>query len=318
MIVCDSPARTEALHATAGLLSSQRPGSLAMLVGLLIVAGSMLRPAVGAAQTTSPHRVVVPLSDPGRPATVHVGLLSGSIRVSGWNGKEVVVDARPRDGEGGDEDWDEDHKSKDGDSRGLRKVPNLGAGLTIDENNNVVEIGASSFNRSLDVVLQVPSGTKLELSTVNDGDLVINDVNGEVNAQNTNGDITITGIIGPAVVHALNGEIVARFKRVDPKNPSAFSSLNGNIDVTLPADTRANLRVKSDNGEIYTDFDVKWGSRPVVDEDADGDSDSKSDRKSKSKKSYGFNTSMVGEVNGGGPNIRFQTFNGNIYIRKAK
>ena len=33
--------------------------------------------------------------------------------------------------------------------------------------------------------------------------------------------------------------------------------MNGEIDVTLPADIKANLKMKVDNGDMYTDFDVK-------------------------------------------------------------
>ena len=33
--------------------------------------------------------------------------------------------------------------------------------------------------------------------------------------------------------------------------------MNGEIDVTLPADIKANLKMKIDHGDIYTDFDVK-------------------------------------------------------------
>ena len=37
----------------------------------------------------------------------------------------------------------------------------------------------------------------------------------------------------------------------------AFSSLNGDIDVTFPADLKANVSLRTDNGEVYSDFDVK-------------------------------------------------------------
>lgn len=37
----------------------------------------------------------------------------------------------------------------------------------------------------------------------------------------------------------------------------AFSTLNGKVDVTFPADVKANVKLKSDQGEIYSDFDVE-------------------------------------------------------------
>jgi hypothetical protein len=298
----------------------------ALAVALVTTPGANWRSGTAVAQSSSasPHRIAVPLSDPSRPATVRVGLLSGSITVSGWSGKEVVVDTRPRDQsdekDERDGKWDGKGENDDSRARGLRRVPNMGSGLTIEESDNVVEVSANSWNNSTDVVLQVPAGSTLELQTVNDGDITVRDVQGEVNAENTNGNVTILGITGSAVVHALNGEIVARFTRLDAsQNTSSFSSMNGNIDLTLPANARAELRVKSDNGEIYTDFDVQWGTK--AESLGEGESESEQSGKKKSHKKqrrYGFETSMVGTLgSGGGPTLRLQTFNGNIYVRKA-
>ena len=45
--------------------------------------------------------------------------------------------------------------------------------------------------------------------------------------------------------------------RVDASKPMSFSTMNGEIDVTLPATTKGNFRMKTDNGEIFSDFEVK-------------------------------------------------------------
>ena len=50
---------------------------------------------------------------------------------------------------------------------------------------------------------------------------------------------------------------VATLAQVTPNREMAFTSLNGTVDVTLPAATKANLRLRSSNGEIYSDFDVQ-------------------------------------------------------------
>ncbi len=42
--------------------------------------------------------------------------------------------------------------------------------------------------------------------------------------------------------------------RLNAAKAMAFTSLNGVIDVTLPASTRANLKLRSDMGDVYTDF----------------------------------------------------------------
>jgi DUF4097 and DUF4098 domain-containing protein YvlB len=65
----------------------------------------------------------------------------------------------------------------------------------------------------------------------------------------------------------------------------SFVSMNGNIDVTLPADIKSRLRLKTFDGSVYTDFDVKMEG-------------------------------AYGAINGGGPEYRFETMKGNILLHK--
>ena len=51
------------------------------------------------AQSTTPSgsRITVPLTTPAKPVTLHVSLIAGSIVVTGYEGKEVLIDTRMRD-----------------------------------------------------------------------------------------------------------------------------------------------------------------------------------------------------------------------------
>jgi DUF4097 and DUF4098 domain-containing protein YvlB len=107
----------------------------------------------------------------------------------------------------------------------------------------------------------------------------------------------------------VNGGVKVSLDRVTPNKPMSFSSLNGKIDVTLPADTKAKLRLKTTHGEVYTDFDVKMEpdtSKPVI-EDSRGKG---------GKYEIKMDRSLVGSINGGGPEYSFQTMNGTILIHK--
>lgn len=298
--------------------------------------------------TAGGSRITVPLTTPSKPVTLRVSLIAGSIVVTGYEGKEVLIDTRSRDDDSEFHTDDaereearlererereeqrrerERERAKDrkghpaGESpppeestpedraRGLRRVPNLSSGLTVEEEDNVVSVNGPFQDRSLDLDIKVPVACELQLQTVNDGDIVIRNVRGEIEAENTNGRVTLTRVTGPVVAHALNGDVVATFTSVAANRPSSFSSMNGDIDITLPADTKAAVRVRADNGEIFTDFDLKLETRtePVPDRSS-----------GRGKKVFGFETGMYGTLNGGGPTLRFQTFNGNVYIRKAK
>ena len=88
----------------------------------------------------------------------------------------------------------------------------------------------------------------------------------------------------------------------------AFSSMNGKIDVTLPADTKANLKLKSANGQMYSDFDI------AVDKTAPKVQATNEDHFHEIK----IDDWVHGTINGGDPEIMVQTQYGAIYIRKAK
>src|SRR6185369_14542312 len=65
--------------------------------------------------------------------------------------------------------------------------------------------------------------------------------------------ISLTDIANSAVVNTMNGEIHVSFKKA-PTKAVSLSSMNGEIDLRLPGDTKANLRMHTHNGSIRTNF----------------------------------------------------------------
>ncbi len=258
--------------------------------------------ATAFAQTPGSDHVTVPFSDPSRPGTVKVNLIAGSVTVKGYGGKEVVVDAKARD-EG------REHRSRP-EAAGMKRIPNMSTGLTVEEESNVVSIGAGPMMRAVDITLQVPAHTNLTLKTINDGDISVEQVQGELEVEDINGAVTLTQVSGSVIAHALNGNVKVSLAGVLPNKPMSFSSLNGDIDVTFPPDVKASASMKTDNGEIYSDFDVKIDASAVqpVPEAASGKG---------GKYRIKIDRTVKGTINGGGPEMQFKTFNGNIYIRRA-
>jgi DUF4097 and DUF4098 domain-containing protein YvlB len=264
-----------------------------------VFAGSLLWTSFVAAQS-APDRVVVPLTDPARPVQIQAGLVNGSITVKAHANQNVVVEARPRKS-------DEDDSERRGGKR-LVFIPSTG--LTVEEENNEVQIGADSVQRPVDLTIFVPARTSVNLRTVNDGNISVTGTTGEIDVDNVNGDVTLTDVSGYAVAHALNGELKANFKTIDPTKPMAFSSLNGDIEVAFPPDLKANISLASDRGEVYSDFDVQLQSRAPQQITEDG-------RSKGGKFRVRIDKTIRGTINGGGQEIQFKNFNGSIYIRKA-
>ena len=252
-------------------------------------------------QDAQPDRVTVPFSDAARPKTLKAHLLNGGITVRGYDGKDAIVEARPESG----------RRRRPDRSDGLRRIDIGGSGLAVEESDNVITVGTRSMNDNIELTIQVPRNTSLKLSTVNGGNIIVENVNGDLDVNNTNGNATLTHISGSAIVHALNGKVLVSLDRISADKPMSFSSLNGDIDVTLPSDLKAKVKLKSDNGAVYSDFDIQLDAsarNPIV-------QDSKSGH---GKYRVQFDRATYGAINGGGPEMQFTTFNGNIYIRKAK
>lgn len=257
-----------------------------------------------AQQPSGEDRVMVPLSDPSKPALIDVSLVSGGITVRGTNRKDVAVIARP-DTERAER---RSRRSDNADTTGMHRIPQA-AGFKITEEANRVKIGADSPNRYITFEIEAPVRSNLKLSTVNGGEIVVENIDGEIDVSNVNGGITLNGVAGSVNAGTTNGGVKASLTRVTAAKEMSFTSLNGAVDVTLPPATKANLRLRSDRGDVYSDFDVQLApSTAVVQENRDSNGRYRVRR----------NRSVVGAINGGGPEFELRTFNSNVYVRKGR
>lgn len=247
------------------------------------------------------EQLVVPLSEPGKPFQLNIELIAGSIKVVSYAGKDVVIDVQS--------EADKKSDKREG-SGGMKKI-NTGRGMDVsaEEKNNRVRIHSQTWKGPINFTIKVPqSEAKLKLSTINDGDISVSDVNGEMEVSNVNGAVILSNVSGSAVANTVNGAVKVNLKSIDPKAAMAFSSLNGNVDVTFPATLKANVKLKSDQGDIYSDFDITADpNQPKV-------------NKTNSGGTFRINIEswVYGKINAGGPELMMKTMNGNIYIRKAK
>lgn len=178
-------------------------------------------------------------------------------------------------------------------------------GLSVEEEDNVVQVRATSSS-SPDIVISVPADTSLHLRSAS-GDITAEGIRGEVEANTSNGEILLTAISGTVVASSANGEIKVVMDRVDPAKPLSFSSNNGDVDVTLPADFKGNVKLRSLNGSVWSDFDVKISPGQVLTGKSGG---------AEGKFRVELDRPLFGTINGGGAEATFTTLNGKIVIRK--
>lgn len=267
------------------------------IAGTLII-GIFLSARVWA-QEAGKDQMTVPLSDPNKPYKLDVHLVDGSITITGYEGKSIIVEVASEKKKGGD------HES----GGGMHQVSNgTNADIQADEHNNDVSVHGNA-GRSVNLILKVPQNDgSFKIGTVNNGDIIGSNLNGELEVSNVNGAIKLKNIAGSVVANTVNGNVIVTFKSIDPKAAMAYSTLNGNVDVTFPASLKASVKLKSDRGDIYTDFDVVTDQRkPEV-------------TRSEGKGMYNLKIEdwVYGKIDGGGQQLIIKTTFGNVYIRKAK
>lgn len=249
--------------------------------------------ALAPAQDNTGNRVVVPARNSSRPRLVKASLTNAGITVRTHAGKEVIVESSA----GGS-------RRQERNSEGLRRIDIPIGGYNVEEEDNVITIhGNASMGGNL--LVTVPADTSVQLRSTH-GPVVVEGVRGEIEVNSTNGKIELTNVSGTVVASTTNGAIRASLDRVDQTKPLSFSSNNGSIEVTVPADLKANLKMRAANGSIWTDFDMTvTGSRPQTSSGGDN-----------ARFEVKFDRTMYGTINGGGVEASFSTLNGRIVIKK--
>ncbi len=246
------------------------------------------------------EEVTLPLSNPDKPGKLKVHLINGSISVIGYPGNEVIVEATP---------VIESHKGNNKQTKnGLKRIVSNGIRFSAEEFDNTVKIKGADWNKTIDFKIKVPLKFSLDLKTLNDGDIYVENVTGEFEISNLNGAVDMKDINGSVVADALNEGVTISFNKVNEGEPMAFSSLNGDLEVTFPSGINADIRAKTDNGNLYTDFeiDVDKQKKQVFTERKNG------------VYKVTYDNSVFGQINGGGAEITFKTLNGDILIKKKK
>jgi DUF4097 and DUF4098 domain-containing protein YvlB len=113
---------------------------------------------------------------------------------------------------------------------------------------------------------------------------------------------------GPVTANTVNGDVEVVFSPgAAIGGPMAFSTLNGDVDLTLPTGIDVNLRLRTEQGDIYSDFDVELTTSPAQVE-RDG---------SQRKYRLTIAKELVGKIGAGGPELFLKSFNGDIVLRQS-
>jgi len=162
------------------------------------------------------------------------------------------------------------------------------------------------YSASTTLNIRVPRDVRVRLCTVNGGEVTVTGTQGDFDVSNVNGKIVLRDVRGSGRATTVNGGIDAVFAG-SPREESRFKTVNGEIAVTFPRDLSADLHLKTFNGGLFTDFETT--TLAPTPEPAR--------RAGAPRYVYrprGFTNVRVGA---GGPELTFDTLNGDVRILRA-
>ncbi|MDA8527809.1 DUF4097 domain-containing protein, partial [Opitutaceae bacterium] len=210
---------------------------------LLVLATGLL---CGASSVSADsHAATATFSNPDEPGRFQARLMQGEVSIRGGDVAEVTVSTdAPREAR--------EKPREDG-----MRVISSGASFSLRENDNTITLDYGNQGSWVDhsrFVITVPHHTHLNIEISMGGEISIDDISGDVSIKNLNGEIDLRDISGGAIVESMNGEIEASFLAVHPDRPLSFTSMNGEIELHLPADAAANMRFRTQKSLILNNF----------------------------------------------------------------
>jgi len=159
------------------------------------------------------------------------------------------------------------------------------------------------YDYNFNFTVKVPGGINIDVSTVNHGNVTVENMKGAVRANNVNGAIKLTSLEGPADACTINGDVDIDYLR-NPSRDCKYYSLNGDINALFMKGLAANMSFKSFNGELFTNVPKLEGLPAVIE---------KNESKEGMKLKVSHNRYKIGN---GGALQNFETFNGDVIVKE--
>lgn len=217
----------------------------------------------------------------------------GSIKVIGYDGDLIVVTGTLR--------HPEPEKKN---TEGLRRIEQNSLDIRAEVNGQNVLLLCRSTGKTVDFDIKIPAKFSLKLKSLDNGNVEVLNIDGVIEVSNNNGNIWLENILGAAILSSAYGDITASFREVKTGAPMMFTTFEGDVFLTLPASVNANLKMKSDKGEILSDFEILPLKRqPVV-------------RQVDNTAVYSLEDWTTGSINKGGSGLVLQSYSGKITLKK--
>jgi hypothetical protein len=247
---------------------------------LLISLSIFLVATVAAASERRIHRT----AQLGLTGSLSIDTHNGSITVTTWNQPMVDVTARVMPGEfGNDNDIEKTDVKVTGSNGNVR--------IESDYSDVPTRFTWLGVRRDLPLVyytISMPATARLDVDAHN-ASIRVTALRSDIKVNTHNGDIDINDFDGGVSIETHNGDVHIGYSRLTKS--ARVETHNGGIDFRLPPQARFHVNARGHHMDMSSEFPITIG----------GTGDSR----------------YIGDVNGGGPELRISTHNGALKLRKG-
>jgi DUF4097 and DUF4098 domain-containing protein YvlB len=201
----------------------------------------------GAEQPVAEFRKSVDFKAGGTVAVEHT---LGDVVITGWDKDSVEVVATGREAEAGKSQGVHIYNLEDYEPS--IDVREAGGALRIRTRS----LGGPWSAGGLDYAVQVPSSVNLNTIRLENGDVSVSDIYGQMVVELTTGQLTVKNFSGPLKASIASGTADVEVLDVRNEDMIEITVGKGDIILRLQPDTSARVEAESPQGDITSDYDL--------------------------------------------------------------
>lgn len=230
----------------------------------------------------------ITISNPGQTTVIIQEL--NRVSVEAYDGNDIQIES-------------DSHRESPERAEGLtalsaRGKDNTGIGLNVKQDGNEVTIFQAARRGKGKYTIKVPKSINVQIEHTGDwegGQIEVHGISGELEVSGRYNGVYLKDVTGPALVSTVYGKVEAIFSELNQDSPTSLVSVYNIVDVTLPAGTKADVRIRTPYGEAFSDMNMEFPSEEGM-------------RK--------VSSTIEGKLNGGGVELDLKSSYKNVYLRK--
>lgn len=216
------------------------------------------------------------------------------VEVQGYDGAEIIFTTQSRSRS------DEERAKGLSAINGLGITDNTGIGLSVIEAGNSIDVQQLAKRNNNKYTIKIPKSVKVyyEHSGTGGSTFKVSNISSEIETSTKHNGIRLENVTGPMTINSVHGKIEAIFASVNQSSPISIISIHGLVDVSLPSNTKANLKMETHWGELLSDMNIEI------------------EKTNDDLKAY--SSKVNGKLNGGGVALQISSTHNNVYLRAKK